>query len=113
LIGDAKDIRPGRELAAWLGIVPRQTGTGGRVRMLNISKRDNPYLRAMVIHCAHGVAARQKAKASWLVNLIRASAATPIWNIQLAGAVAPTHCRGLVFLKAPDHLNCLSHEVLM
>lgn len=37
-VGDAKEFRSGREFAAWLGLVPRQTGTGGRVRLLGISK---------------------------------------------------------------------------
>jgi transposase len=59
-VGDAREFRSGREFAAWLGVVPRQSGTGGRVRLLSISKRGNPYLRAMIIHCARAVAARQR-----------------------------------------------------
>ena len=38
-VGDATEFRSGREFAAWLGVVPRHSGTGGRVRILNISKR--------------------------------------------------------------------------
>ncbi len=59
-VGDAKEFRSGREFAAWLGLVPRQSGTGGRVRLLGISKRGSSYLRALVIHCARAVVARQK-----------------------------------------------------
>jgi transposase len=76
-VGDAKEFRSGREFAAWLGVVPRQSGTGGKVRLLSISKRGNPYLRAMIIHCARAVAARQKVQPPWLVKLIQ----TKHWNV--------------------------------
>lgn len=51
-VGDARAYRSGREFAAWLGIVPRQCGTGGRVKLLGISKRGDPYLRTLLIHGA-------------------------------------------------------------
>ena len=54
-IGDAKTFRSGREFAAFLGLVPRQTGTGGRVKLLGISKRGDPYLRTLLIHGARTV----------------------------------------------------------
>ena len=41
-MGDPAAFRSGREFAAWLGLVPRHDGTGGRVRMLGISKRGGP-----------------------------------------------------------------------
>lgn len=69
-VGDATEFKSGREFAAWLGVVPRQTGTGGRVRLLSISKRGSPYLRSLLIHCARAVAARQKVQPAWLVNLL-------------------------------------------
>jgi len=47
-IGDAKAFKSGREFAAWLGLVPRQTGTGGRIRLLGISKRGD-YLPAYAL----------------------------------------------------------------
>lgn len=76
-VGDAREFRSGREFAAWLGVVPRQSGTGGRVRLLGISKRGSPYLRAMVIHCARAVAARQKVQPPWLIKLLQ----TKHWNV--------------------------------
>lgn len=76
-VGDAREFRSGREFAAWLGLVPRQSGTGGRVRLLSISKRGNSYLRAMVIHCARAVAARQRVQPPWLVKLLQ----TKHWNV--------------------------------
>jgi transposase len=42
-------------MAAFLGLVPRQSGTGGRVRLLGISKRGDPYLRTLLIHGARSV----------------------------------------------------------
>ena len=54
-IADARSFRSGREFAAFLGLVPRQSGTGGRVKMLGISKRGDPYLRTLLIHGARSV----------------------------------------------------------
>jgi transposase len=54
-VGDARTFRSGREFAAFLGLVPRQSGTGGRVRLLGISKRGDPYLRTLLIHGARTV----------------------------------------------------------
>jgi transposase len=76
-VGDAREFRSAREFAAWIGVVPRQSGTGGRVRLLGISKRGSPYLRAMIIHCARAVAARQKVHAPWLTKLLQ----TKHWNV--------------------------------
>lgn len=88
-VGDAREFRSGREFAAWLGVVPRHTGTGGRVRLLSISKRGNSYLRAMVIHCARAVMARQKERSAWLQRVIRDRP----WNVAvvaLANKIART-----------------------
>src|SRR5437660_10650131 len=41
-----------RDLAAWLGLVPRQVTTGGRPRLLGITKRGNKYLRKLLVHGA-------------------------------------------------------------
>ena len=54
-VGDARTFRSGREFAAFLGLVPRQSGTGGQVRLLGISKRGDPYLRTLLIHGARAV----------------------------------------------------------
>ena len=47
-----KSFRSGREFAAFLGLVPRQSGTGGRVRLLGISKRGDSYRRSLLVHGA-------------------------------------------------------------
>ena len=51
-VGDARSFSRARDLAAWLGLVPRQATTGGRPRLLGITKRGNKYLRTLLIHAA-------------------------------------------------------------
>lgn len=69
-IGDAKNFRSGREFAACLGIVPRQIGTGGHVKLLGISKRGDVYLRTLLIHGARAVINRRKETDPWLQKLL-------------------------------------------
>jgi transposase len=54
-IGDAGAFNNGRELAAWLGLVPRQHSTGGKATLLGISKRGDSYLRMLLIHGGRAV----------------------------------------------------------
>ena len=49
-IGDGKGFKNGRHLAAWLGLVPRQNSSGGKQRLLGITKRGDKYLRCLLIH---------------------------------------------------------------
>jgi transposase len=68
-MGDAKAFKSGREFAAWLGLVPAQTGTGGRVRLLGISKRGDTYLRTLLIHGARAVLMHTKEPGQWLQDI--------------------------------------------
>jgi transposase len=68
-MGDARAFRSGREFAAWLGLVPGQTGTGGRVRLLGISKRGDTYLRTLLIHGARAVMRHAKEPGAWLEGI--------------------------------------------
>ena len=54
-VGEGQDFRNGRQLAAYLGLVPRQASSGGKVRLLGISKRGDSYLRGLLIHGARAV----------------------------------------------------------
>ena len=54
-VGDGKDFSNGRQLAAYLGLVPRQASSGGKARLLGISKRGDGYLRGLLIHGARAV----------------------------------------------------------
>jgi transposase len=71
-VGDAKNFKNGRQLAAWLGLVPRQHSTGGRANLLGISKRGDTYLRTLLIHGARAVIryAEGKARQDWLHRLL-------------------------------------------
>ena len=59
-IGNGAAFRKGREFSAWLGIVPRQYSTGGKAKLLGISKRGNVYLRKILIHGARAAVLRIK-----------------------------------------------------
>jgi len=59
-IGNGAAFRKGREFAAWLGLVPRQYSTGGKARLLGISKRGNTYLRKILVHGARAAVLRIK-----------------------------------------------------
>jgi len=74
-VGDAHAFARGRDLAAWLGLVPRQATTGGKPRLLGISKRGNKYLRKLLIHGARAVMPSLSKSATplgaWLRNLLQ------------------------------------------
>ncbi|MBU2823122.1 IS110 family transposase, partial [Acidithiobacillus ferrooxidans] len=70
-VGDMKSFRSGREFAAFLGLVPRQSGTGGKVRLLGISKRGDTYLRSLLTHGARAVVNFQiKNRNPWIDKLL-------------------------------------------
>lgn len=73
-IGDAKAIENGRQLAAWMGLVPRQHSSGGKAKLLRISKRGDSYLRTLLIQGARSaiLAAQRKAMTAdnWLGKLL-------------------------------------------
>jgi len=54
-LADAASFRNGRQVGAWLGLVPRQHSSGARIQLLGITKRGNPYLRKLLIHGARAV----------------------------------------------------------
>lgn len=71
-IGDAKNFDDGRQLAAWLGLVPRQHSSGGKSNLMGMSKRGDSYLRTLLIHGARSVIYRagQKADACSWINAV-------------------------------------------
>ena len=71
-IGDGKSFENGRQLAAWLGLVPRQHSSGGKSVLLGISKRGDVYLRTLLIHGARAVIrfAENKPSTTWLNKLL-------------------------------------------
>jgi len=71
MMGDPKAFKSGREFAAFAGLVPRQVGTGGRVKLLGISKRGDTYLRTLLIHGARSVLTHAKDPGPWVTELRR------------------------------------------
>lgn len=68
-MGDATAFRSGREFAAWLGLVPAQTGSGGKLQLLGISRRGDTYLRTLLIHGARSVLFHTKEPGPWLEQI--------------------------------------------
>ena len=67
---DLSTFKSGRQLAAWLGLTPRQVGTGGKTQQLGISKTGDIYLRSLLINGARAVINRS-AHNSWIERLLQ------------------------------------------
>ena len=90
-VGDARAFRNGRQLAAWVGLVPRQHSTGGRPRLLGISKRGDKHLRTLLIHGARSVVRHAAGKTDRLSRWIRrlqATRGTNVATVALANKLA-------------------------
>src|ERR1700744_5746644 len=90
-IGNGAAFRKGRDFAAWLGLVPRQYSTGGKARLLGISKRGNIYLRKVLIHGARAAAMRIKRDrcpiGAWM-NALEARAPRNVLVVAMANKLA-------------------------
>ncbi|MGK6307836.1 IS110 family transposase [Variovorax sp. DT-64] len=72
-IGDAKNFDSGRQVAAWLGLVPKQHSSGGKASLLGMSKRGDTYLRTLLIHGARSVIYRVSQKVEscgWIAAVV-------------------------------------------
>jgi transposase len=73
-VGNGSAFRKGRDLAAWVGMVPRECSTGGKQKLLGISKRGNAYLRTLFVQGARSVVQQRHKQApglsSWLAQLL-------------------------------------------
>ncbi|MDE1249436.1 IS110 family transposase [Vibrio aestuarianus] len=74
-VGNPTDFANGRNFSAWIGLTPYQYSTGGKSRMLGISKRGNKELRELFVHAARAVIWRdgtaERYFGSWLIDLKR------------------------------------------
>lgn len=72
-VGDGHQFQRGRDVSAWLGIVPKQHGTGGKIQLMRISKNGDRELRTLLIHGARAVLywahRRDDALGRWLLAL--------------------------------------------
>lgn len=94
-IGKAETSGRGRDLAGWLGVVPKQVTTGGRPKLLGINKRGNRYLRKMLIHGARAtlptLSRSETPLGGWLRGLM-ARAHVNIVVVALAAKLARIVC---------------------
>ena len=97
-VGDASAFRRGRDLSAWLGLVPKQQTTGGKPKLLGISKRGNKYLRMLFIHGARAA----------MPTL--AKSATPL-GAWLRGLLARTH-RNIAIVALANKLARIAWAML-
>ena len=88
-MGEARAFKSGREFCAWLGLVPKQTGTGGKVKLQGISKRGDAYLRTLLIHGARSVLSHTKQPGPWLEQ-IKSRRSTNVVCVAQAAKMART-----------------------
>jgi len=91
-VNDATQFQNGRQFAAWLGLVPRQHSTGGKARLLGISKHGDSYLRKLLVHgarsCLRWVGRKRDRRSQWGQSLMERRG----WN-KAAVALANKHAR--------------------
>lgn len=72
-VGDAREFKNARQMAAWIGLVPKQNSSGGKQTLLGISKRGDTFLRTLLIHGARAairVAENKAEPDGWLQKLM-------------------------------------------
>jgi transposase len=90
-IGNGAAFHKGREFSAWLGLIPKQYSTGGKAKLLGISKRGNPYLRKMFIHGARAAVLRLNRERSLIgawMNGLEARAPRNVLIVAMANKLA-------------------------
>lgn len=109
-MGDARTFRSGREFAAWIGLVPAQTGSGGKVRLLGMSKRGDTYLRTLLIHGARAVLMHAKEPGPWLKQLSQRRPPNVV-TVALANKMARTIWAVLAHERTydKDHVSLRPH----
>jgi len=87
-VPDAAAFRSGREFAAWLGLVPRQNGTGGKVRLGGISKRGDRYIRRLLVGGAMTILMRKAERATLWVRSLATRKRHKVVAVALANKMA-------------------------
>jgi transposase len=100
-VSDATAFKNGRQFAAWLGLVPRQHTTGGKERLLGISKRGDTYLRKLLVHGARAtirwVGRKTDRRSQWIRHLLerrgknRTAVAVANKNARIVWALLTSH----------------------
>jgi transposase len=94
MIGHGQEFKCGRQLSAWLGLVPGQYSSGGKQRLGRITKAGDPYLRMLLVLGARSV----------LQNAASRSDAVSRWAVQLAARVG--YWRAIVAIAAKNARMC-------
>ena len=117
-VAHAAQFKNGRQCAAWLGLVPKQDSTGGKTRLLGISKRGDPYLRTLLVHGARSAMRltpkRNDPKIRWVEQLrkrrgeniaavaLAAKHARILWALMVRGErSAPPAIDSVIALEQP------------
>jgi transposase len=100
-VSDASAFKNGRQFAAWLGLVPRQHSTGGKERLVGISKRGDSYVRKLLIHGARvplrWVGLKTDRRSQWMRQLLerrgknRTAVAVANKNARIVWALLTSH----------------------
>lgn len=100
-MGQPKAFRSGREFAAWIGLVPAQTGTGGKIRLLKISKRGDVYLRSLLVQGALAIQRHARVLPGWLQEISKRRPSNVV-TVALANKMARTIWAVLAHERAYD-----------
>ncbi|HEX8887504.1 MAG TPA: IS110 family transposase [Noviherbaspirillum sp.] len=111
-MGQPKAFKSAREFAAWVGLVPAQTGTGGKVRLLKISKRGDMYLRSLLVQGAHTVQRFAKMRPQWLEEISKRRPSNVV-TIALANKMARTIWAVLAHEQAYDSEHISARPALV
>ena len=111
-IADAHSFDNGRQVSAWLGLVPRQSSSGGKPTLLGMSKRGDAYLRTLLIHGARSAILAAKNKVDntqgWLTNLLKrrhpniAAVALANKNVRTVWRCLPTGASSRPTISRPE-----------
>ena len=112
-IGNGAAFKKGREFAAWLGLIPRQWSTGGKPKLLGISKRGNPYLRKMFIHGARAAVLRVKRDESTLGKWMSGLEARAARNVVIVATANKLARISWAVLARGDHYRPLGKAAMV
>ena len=105
-VGDARDFKNGRQLAAWLGLVPGQYSSGGKTRLGGITKAGDGYLRTLLVLGAKSVLAAARNKQDWLSRWAMAlEVRRGYWKAVIAIAAKNARMAWAVLAKGEDQAD--------
>lgn len=117
-LGDGHQFKRGRDASAWVGLVPGQHSTGGKDRLLGISKRGDTYLRTLLIHGARAVVKASKDKQDGLSRWVQSLCARRNKNIATVAVANKTMRMAWALLTQgteyeADHVRALKSEMAL